>query len=140
VFDTRTRTPRNADGSAPSSEGRSLAILGSREEALAFANDVVSGDRSVFCEIYDKTAEYGEPIETIRDATFRDKFFRDRARKEVIGGAVLFLCGVVLAGIDFHRDLQWIWGYVIGLKCIIVGTGLMAAGWIGLCDERARRT
>jgi hypothetical protein len=136
VFDTRTRTPRNADGSAPGPKGRSLAILDSREEAVAFANDVVSRDPALYCDIYDQAGEYGQPLETIGDIAFRDKYVRGRARKELIGGSVLFVCGMILAAIDFHRNLQWIWGYVLGLKCMIVGTCLMVAGAIGLQKER----
>jgi hypothetical protein len=136
VFDTRTRTPRNADGSIPGPEGKSLAFLESLEKAVAFANDLVSSDPAVYCEIYDHPGEYGQPLETIRDTVFRDDYFRARARKELIGGAALLVCGVILAAIDFHRDLQWIWGYVIGLKCMIVGISLMVAGVVGLRKEQ----
>ena len=76
-----------------------------------------------------------QPLETVRDTSFRDRYFRGRARKELVGGAVLFICGLILAAIDFHRDLQWIWGYVLGLKCIVVGTCLIVAGAIGLRKE-----
>jgi hypothetical protein len=137
VFDTRTRTPRNPDGSVPGPEGRSLAILDSREEAVALANDLVSLNHALYCEIYGHAGEYGLPLETIRDTAFRDKYFRSRARKELTGGLILFVCGVILAAIDFHRDLQWIWGYVLGLKCMTVGTILMVAGAIGLRKERS---
>ena len=135
VFDMQTRTPRNPNGSAPGPDGRSLAIRDSREEAVGFANDLVSRDPRLDCEIYDRASEYGQPLETARDTSFRDRYFRGRARKELVGGAVLFICGVILAAINFHRDLQWIWGYVLGLKCIIVGTCLIVAGAIGLRKE-----
>jgi len=136
AFDARTRTPRNADGSVPGPDGRSLAILDSREEAVVFGNDLVSRDPALYCEIYHHAGEYGQPLETIRDAVFRDRYLRGRARKELIGGSVLFVCGVILAAIDFHRDFQWIWGYVLGLKCMIVGTCLIVAGALGLREER----
>jgi hypothetical protein len=113
-----------------------LAILDSREEAVAVANDVVSRDPALYCDVYDHTGEYGQPLETIRDIGFQVKYFRRRARTELIGGSALFVCGVILAAIDFHRHLRWIWGYVLGLKFMIVGTCLMMAGAAGLRNKR----
>lgn len=135
VFDMQTRTPRNPNGSAPGAEGRTLAILETRDEAIRFANDLVSRDPRLYCEIYDRAGQYGQPLETIRDTTFWRRYFRSRALKELVGGSILFACGVMLAAIDFHRDLQWIWGYVLGLKCMIVGTCLIVVGAIGLRKE-----
>jgi hypothetical protein len=113
-----------------------MAIFDSREEVEESANDLISRDPALYCEIYDHAGEYGHPLETIRDTAFQDKYFSGRARKELIGGVALFVCGVSLAAIDFHHDLRWIWGYVLGLKCMIVGISLMVAGFIGLRKKR----
>lgn len=53
-----------------------MAIVDSRAEAVVIANDLVSGDRVLYCEIYDHAGEYGQPVESIRDATFRGNYRR----------------------------------------------------------------
>ena len=37
---------------------------------------------------------------------------------------------IMWRAIDFSRDLAWIWGYVIGLKCLIIGIVFVSRGFI----------
>ena len=46
------------------------------------------------------------------------------------GGAALACVGIALVAIDASRDLAWIRGYVIGLKCLILGGVFLSRGFI----------
>jgi len=132
VFDARTRTGRNPDGSDPGVAGTSLAIGDDCNDALHFARDIVSRDPNLYCELYDNPASYGQPLETIYDPGFRARYFVRRAHREIVAGVLLWFLGTTFIVIDFRRDLTWIWGYVIGLKCLIVGTSLISIGVVRL--------
>jgi len=58
------------------------------------------------------------------------------ARREAFWGSLVFLCGVVFAAADFARDLRWIWGYIIGVKCMLAGGAFLVRGLIGLYEYR----
>ena len=41
--------------------------------------------------------------------------------------------------IDVRREFSWIWGYVIGIKLVIVGGVLLIRGVVGLIENRAKK-
>jgi hypothetical protein len=45
-------------------------------------------------------------------------------------GAALASFGMALVVIDFRHDLAWIQGYVIGLKCLIIGFVFVSRGFL----------
>jgi len=40
-----------------------------------------------------------------------------------------------LIAVGMRRDLAWIWGYVLGLKMVVVGIGLLVRGLTGLYEH-----
>jgi hypothetical protein len=37
---------------------------------------------------------------------------------------------------DFARDLRWIWGYIVGVKCMLVDGAFLVRGLVGLYEYR----
>lgn len=132
VFDARNHVPRDPDGSVPRA-GASLALCDDLAEANDFAHRLVGGRPDLCCEIYGHDDEYGQPRSAVYDPDFHDKHRgRGAARRNTVWGSLALLCGAILVVIDFRRDLAWLWGYIVGLKCMIVGTSLLINGLSGL--------
>jgi hypothetical protein len=112
-----------ADGDA------SVAICDSLNEAMECAKNVTAHHLELCCEIYDHEGKSGEPLETIYNPFVEGRYRgRPYARRVTAWGGGIFLCGVVLIAVDVSRDLAWIWGHVLGLKMVVVGTGLLVRG------------
>ena len=132
VFDARSHSARNPDGGVPAGSA-SLAIFEALADANAFACALVAKQPELCCEIYDHGREYGQPLSTIYNDAFHEKHLgRGLAKRQTAGGAVALAAGVALVGIDFRRDLTWFWGYILGVKFLIIGTTLLINGVLGL--------
>jgi hypothetical protein len=139
LFDIRTHVTRDAEGLFPAGGNPSIAICGDLDEALDFSRGVVARHSDLCAEIYDDTGKSGDPLQVIYDPSVEG---RHRglpvARRETGWGAVVFVCGISLIAVDIRHDLAWIWGYVLGLKMVIIGTALMIRGFAGLYEHRYR--
>jgi hypothetical protein len=114
----------------------SVALCENLAEAVGVARDVVQSHPDLFCEIYDHHGKSGEPIEVVYHPAERGKYVgRPVAKREALWGAALCLCasGVIIA--DFRHDLALIWGYVIGVKMLIVGVSFLVRGLLGLHEH-----
>jgi hypothetical protein len=108
-----------------------VALCEDAAEASSFAREVVARHPELCCEIYDSEGKSKPPRDVIYDSSVRDRFVGPvHARRMALGGAALACVGLTFVGIDASRDLAWIWGYVIGLKCLLLGGVFLSRGFI----------
>lgn len=129
VADAESRSPRDPDA-RPFHEGPSAALCNDLTEAREFARDTVARHPELCCEIHDYLGKTNPPVETVFDSSVRDRYTgRKRAKRQMMVGAFLICAGIVLSIIDFRHHLTWLWGYIIGLKCLILGVTQMTQGF-----------
>jgi hypothetical protein len=137
LFDARTHVLRNADGKYPARGEASVAICADLQEAVGLSNSLVAAHPDLCCEIYNHEGMSGDPLQVIYNPAVRGRYVgRPVARRETLWGIALCLCSVGFIVADFRHDLAFIWGYVIGLKLLIVGCVLVVRGVLGLYEHR----
>jgi len=145
VCDARTRAPRDADGrsfcAADGTEtGPCAALCDDAADAERFACDVVSRHPGLCCEIYDYEGKSRPPLKTIYDPGVRHKYVGlAHARRQSLAGAALVCTGTTLIVVDISRGLAWIWGYVLGLKCLLLGGTFLILGLLEWREHRNER-
>jgi len=131
VYDIRTHVTRDA----------SVALCDDLAEAVAFAGSVVAAHPELCCEVYDHEGKSNEPIQVIYAPSVEGRCQgRPVARRATVWGSVILLGTVVLLGVDIRHGLAWIWGYVIGLKLLVIGVSLLVRGLAGLYEHREGRS
>ena len=99
-----------------------MAICESLQEAEALANRVTGEHPNLYCEIYDHEGKAKDPVRSVFDpkalAKHRGPLY---ARRQALIGVGFLAVGTTLASIDFYHHLKFIWGYVLGLKCLVLG-------------------
>jgi hypothetical protein len=137
VFDIRTHVARDADGRFCAAGEVCVAICASLHEAVDCARKVVAPHPELCCEIYDHMGKSGEPLQVVYDPSVEGRHQgRPFARRETVWGSLIFLSGVGFIVVDLRHDLLWIWGYVIGLKMVIIGCAFLVRGLAGLYEHR----
>lgn len=137
VFDIRTHVARDAEGRFPVDGGASVAICECLNEAQECAAGIVASHPELCCEIYDHEGKSREPLEVVYNPAVEGRYRgRPYARRITACGSAIFLCGGALIALDMRRDLAWIWGYVLGLKMVVVGTALLVRGLTALYEHR----
>ncbi len=58
------------------------------------------------------------------------------ARKRLYWGLAAVCVGIVLIAWDVHRDLLFLWGYIVGVKMVLAGGTLAIQGALMLRDLR----
>jgi hypothetical protein len=137
VLEIRTHVARDAEGRFPVEGDASVAICEDLHEAAECARSIVFRHPQLCREIYDHEGKAGAPLQVIYNPAVEGRYQgRPYARRVTAWGSGIFLCGAALIALDMRRDLAWIWGYVLGLKMVIVGTGLLVHGLAGLYELR----
>jgi hypothetical protein len=140
LFDIRTHVPRDAAGLFLADGGGDVAICASLDDAVEFARSVVARHPELCAEVYDDTGKSSEPLRVIYDPSVQGRYQgRPVARRETVWGLVFLVCGVSLFVVDLRHEFAWIWGYVIGLKMVIIGSALLVRGFAGLYEHRQSR-
>ena len=148
VADANSRAPRDADGQPFRDAGRAetaacAALCEDLAEAKQFALDVVMRHPELCCEVYDHEGKSNPPLQTIYNPAERHKHVGSRhGRRLALAGGTLAGIGATLALIDLSRGFAWMWGYILGLKCMVVGGTLLTVGlleWYAHRGERDRR-
>jgi hypothetical protein len=58
------------------------------------------------------------------------------ARARLFGGLAALCLGIILIAWDVHQDLLFLWGYIVGIKMVLVGGALATQGALMLRDLR----
>lgn len=137
AYDARTHVARGPDGLfAPAGED-SVAICEDLTRARDVSERLVASHPDICCEIYTHEGKSGDPVQVIYNSSVAGKYTgRPFARREALQGAALWLCAAIFIGVDIHHHLAWMWGYVIGLKLLIIGTAFLVRGLVGMYEYR----
>lgn len=136
VRDADSGAPRDRDGRPfcsvdGAATGVCAALCEDLGEARYFAREVVASHPKLCCEIYDSEGKCKPAQEVVYDPSVRDQHVGViHARRQSLVGAAFVCVGVTLVAIDASRDLAWIWGYVIGLKCLLLGGIFLTRGFL----------
>jgi len=131
ISDARTQAPRDAE------TGQHAALCDDLTEARNLAREVVARDPELCCRIYDSEGKSRPPLEVIYDSSVRHRYTgRGHARRLALVGAALACAGITLVAIDVSRDLLWIWGYVFGLKCLILAGIFLTRSFVEWRESR----
>lgn len=137
ILHARDRTPKDFEGRSFSEGEASVEIAASFDDAIHFAEDIVSRHPELCAEIYNHEGKSGEPIRTIYDPSVRGKYEGIPLAKRSTWIGIALLAGASLFIVyDARHDLRWMWGYIIGLKLAIVGGSYLVRGVAGLFEHR----
>lgn len=137
--------PRDADGrcfcAADGKETSPCAALwDDAADAERFVFDVVSRHPELCCEIFDYEGKCRPPLKTIYNLSVRHKYVGlAHAPRQSAAGAALICTGTALIVFDISRGLAWIWGYVLGLKCLLLGGTFLTLGLLEWREHRNER-
>ena len=139
IYDAATRVARDADGHIfAESQDIAVAICKDLDEAVALAEKTVTAHPELCCEIYTHEGKQGDPVRTIYNPAVQGKYIgRPVARRQLMGGIAVLSLGLSLAITDYLHNFTWMWGYILGLKCLVTGGSLLARGIIGLHETKA---
>jgi hypothetical protein len=134
---------RDRDSSVPlSGEGQCAArtfvtIFDSLPEARAFGEDICAQHPRARCDIYDSEGLANDPVESIYNASVRHNYVGPKpARQRMYWGITALCVGIGLIAWDVHRDLLFMWGYILGIKLVLVGGSAAVQGALMLRDLR----
>lgn len=78
-----------------------------------------------------------DAVESICNAAVKGNYVGPKpARWRLFGGLASLFVGTALIAWDFHRDLLFMWGYVLGIKMVLVGGAVATQGALMLRDTR----
>jgi hypothetical protein len=114
-------------------------VFANLPDAVAYAQEQVAREPELRCTIYDHEG-FGKPAtKDIRGAQFREQDgFPARFRRWV--GSILFFGGLILTGIDWHKDFALSWPAKIGTRIIIPGLALLVLEAFIVIEARRKRS
>lgn len=126
---------RDRDTSVPLTAD--VAIFDSLSEARAWGEEICARLSRVRCDIYDSEGLANEAVETIYNAAVRGNYVGPKpARRRLYGGLAAICVGIVLIAWDVHRDPLFMWGYILGVKMVLIGGAVAIQGALMLRDLR----
>jgi hypothetical protein len=114
-----------------------VAIFDSLPEARASGEEVCAKHPRARCDIYDSEGLANDPVESIYNAAVRQNYVGPKpARRRLYSGVAAVCVGIVLIAWDVHRDLLFMWGYIVGVKMVLIGGAAAVQGALMLRDLR----
>jgi hypothetical protein len=137
ILDAELRVPKDTNG-RQFAEGEAAAeITRDFAAAVQFAEDLVARHPELCCEIYGSEGKAGEPLRTVYEPSVRGRYEGlPWAKREASIGAAIIGVGILLIIYDAHHDLAWLWGYIVGAKCMIIGGAYLIRGLAGIWENR----
>lgn len=134
---------RDRDSSVPlTTDGQfaahsSVTIFDSLFEARAWGEEICERHSRVRCDIYDSEGLANDAVESIYNTAVKGSYVGSKpARRRLYGGLAALCVGIVLIAWDVHRDLLFMWGYILGLKMVLIGGAVAIQGALMLRDLR----
>jgi hypothetical protein len=134
---------RDRDSSVPlTADGQfavlnSVTIFDSLPEARAWGEEICARHPRARCDIYDSEGLTNDAVESIYNAAVRGDYVGPKpARRRLYLGLAAVCVGMLLIAWDIHRDLLFMWGYIVGLKMVLIGGAAATQGALMLRDLR----
>jgi hypothetical protein len=126
---------RDRDTSVPADN--SVAIFDSLPEARASGEGICAQNPRARCDIYDSEGLANDPVESIYNAAVKGNYVGPKpARQRLYWGLAALSVGTGLIAWDVHRDLLFMWGYILGIKLVLIGGSLAVQGALMLRELR----
>jgi hypothetical protein len=133
--DRDSSVPLTADGQFAAHN--SVTIFDSLSESRAWGEEICERHSRVRCDIYDSEGLANDAVESIYNTAVKGNYVGPKpARRRLYGGLAAVCAGSVLIAWDFHRDLLFMWGYILGLKMVLIGGAVAIQGTLMLRDLR----
>jgi hypothetical protein len=133
--DRDTSVPLTADGQFAAQNY--VTIFDSLSEARAWGEEICGRHSRARCDIYDSEGLANDAVESIYNAAVRGNYVGPKpARRRLYWGLTVMCVGSALIAWDVHRDLLFIWGYIVGIKMVLIGGTLATQGALMLRDLR----
>ena len=130
-----TSAPLTADGQFAAQNA--VTIFDSLAEARLWGEGICARHSRARCDIYDSEGLANDAIESIYNAAVRGNYLGPiPARRRVYAGIAAACVGLVLIAWDIHRDLLFMWGYILGVKMVLIGGAVAIQGALMLRDLR----
>ena len=140
MLDANLRVPRDFDGREFADGEAAVEVTPDFATAVRFAEGVVTRHPELCCEIYGSEGKSGEPLRTVYEPSVRGRYEGlPWARREASIGASVISLGIALIVYDARHDLSWMWGYIVGAKCIVIGGAYLIRGVAGIWENRVER-
>jgi hypothetical protein len=115
----------------------SVTVFESLPEAHAWGVEICAQRPRIRCDIYDSDGLANDPVESLYNPAIRGKYVGPEAgRKRLYVGVTAIFIGSLFIAWDVHRDLLFLWGYIIGLKLVLTGGVSVIQGVAILKDSR----
>jgi len=136
VLQADSRAPADRDGNDFRLGEASAMIAPHLAAAQDFAEKIVTSNPKLCCEIYDDHGKSGPPVATVYDSSVRGHHEGiEYARRNTTIGLLLFALAAVFIVYDARHDLAWLWGYIVGLKLLIIGSVFLVRGTAGMIEN-----
>jgi hypothetical protein len=140
ILDAKLRTPKDADGREFSEGEAAVEITPDFATAVRFAEDVVTRHPELCCEIYGSEGKSDAPLRTVYEPSVRGRYEGlPWAKREASIGVAVVAVGTLMIIYDARHDLSWMWGYIVGAKCVIIGGAYLIRGITGMWENRSER-
>jgi hypothetical protein len=115
----------------------SVTIFDSLSEARAWGDEICARHPRARCDIYDSEGLANDALESIYNAAVRGDYVGPKpAWRRLYAGLAAVCVGSLLIAWDIHRDLLFMWGYIVGIKMVLIGGSLATQGILMLRDLR----
>jgi hypothetical protein len=133
--DRDTSVPLNVDGQFAAYD--SVTIFDSLREACIWGENICARHSRTRCDIYDSEGLANDAVESIYNIGIRGNYVGPKpAQRRLYWGLVAVCAGVVLIAWDVHRNLLFMWGYILGIKMVLIGGVVAVQGALALRDLR----
>jgi hypothetical protein len=136
-FDVKTMSMRDADGNFLSSANDAPLIFDNLDEAKRYSEAKIAATPELGCRIYDYQ---GQAVQTLSNHQLYDRYHGlPAAKRSLVIGALCLLAGV--AGVTLDAKLGWrlIFGVLLGVRFLWVGTVKLIDGFSAWSAERPTR-
>jgi hypothetical protein len=128
---------RDRDRSVPLTAD--VTIFDSLAEARVWGEEICARHSRARCDIYDSEGLANEAVESIYNASVRGNYVGPKpARRRLYAGLAAVCVGIFLIAWDVHRDLLFLWGYIVGIKMVLVGGSVAVQGALMLRESVAK--
>ena len=140
VLHADSRAPADRDGRDFRAGEASVIIAPHLAAARDFAEKIVAANPKLCCEIYDHHGKSGPPVATVYESSVRGRYEGiEYARRNTAIGVLLLALAAAFIVYDARHDLVWLWGYIVGLKLLIIGSVFLVRGTAGIIEHRSAK-
>jgi hypothetical protein len=136
-FDVQTMSARDAQGREPSQGSDAPLLFDDLTVAERYCEEKIAANPTLGCRILDHT---GKVVRTFaNDQVYEKHHGRPAAKRSILIGAACLVAGAGGVALDAWLGWRLVFGVLLGVRFLWVGTVKTAEGIASLMQERAAR-